>query len=482
MSAPKEKEHLARTLGLWSTIALVVGGVIGSGIFLKPSLMASQLGSPLLLLFVWILAGIITLFGALSNAEVAAMMPETGGQYVFFKKMYGDFVSFLYGWSAFIVINTAGVASIAYVAGTYAEYYISLPRFSTELEQVVYLYIPGIGRIFPLENIGVKLFTIGIILILTFINYRSTKAGAGLQVLFTLIKVASIALLLVGIFTIGDGSAANYITSAASTPEGWALVLAIVAALSGAFWGYDGWNNITFVGGEIKNPQQNIAKSLLIGLLTCITIYALIILAYLFVMDINDLANASFVASDAAQIAMGGIGGILIALMVIFSGIGSTNANVMATARVTFAMAQEKRFFSWTANIHPGFQTPGNALVLHAIWTCLLVLSGSFDMLTDMLIFVSWLFYGLSALGVFILRKKMPNAHRPYKVWGYPFVPGIFVIITLFFLILTLTNDVNNYLTGRAPIINSLFGLLLVVLGTPLYFYFRRNENSKHLF
>lgn len=477
MSVPKEKEQLARTLGLWSTIALVIGGVIGSGIFLKPSLMAAQLGSPTLLLLVWVLAGVITLFGALSNAEVAAMMPETGGQYVFFKKMYGDFVAFLYGWSAFIVINTAGVASIAYVAGTYAEYYISLPRFSREIEQAIYLYIPGIGRIFPLENIGVKSFTIGIILILTFINYRSTKAGAGLQVLFTLIKVASIALLIIGIFTIGKGSTANYINTAAAAPEGWGLILAIVAALSGAFWGYDGWNNITFVAGEIKNPQQNIAKSLLIGLLSCIVIYALIIMSYLFVIDISAMAHTSFVASEAAQLAMGGLGGVLIALLVIFSGIGSTNANIMATARVSFAMAQEKRFFSWTANIHPVFKTPANALALHATWTCLLVLSGSFDMLTDMLIFVSWFFYGLSAFGVFVLRRKMPDTYRPYKVWGYPFVPATFVIITFFFLILTLTNDVTNYLTGRAPIINSLFGLLLVVLGTPLYFYFKKKEN-----
>jgi APA family basic amino acid/polyamine antiporter len=285
-------------------------------------------------------------------------------------------------------------------------------------------------------------------------------------------------LLIFGIFTIGEGSPNNYVTSAATAPEGWALVLAIVAALSGAFWGYDGWNNITFVAGEIKNPQQNIVKSLLIGLLTCIVIYALIIMAYLFVMDISVIASASFVASDAAQFAMGGIGGALIALLVIFSGIGSTNANIMATARVTFAMAQEKRFFSWTANIHPTFQTPANALALHAIWTCLLVLSGSFDMLTDMLIFVSWLFYGLSAFGVFVLRKKMPDTHRPYKVWGYPFVPATFVIITFFFLILTLANDITNYLTGRAPIINSLFGLLLVVLGTPLYFYFKKKERQ----
>ncbi len=435
--------------------------------------MASQLGSPEWLVAVWILGGIVTLFGALSNAEVAAMIPETGGQYVFFQKMYGDFVAFLYGWAAFAVFNTAGVASIAYVAGTYAEYYLSLPRFSSDVEQAFYLYIPFIGKIFPLQNIGVKGLTIAIVIILTYVNFRSTKSGGALQVIFTVVKIGAIVLLIAGIFSFGDGRISNLSMNAINAPQGWALVMAVVAALSGAFWGYDGWNNITFMAGEIHDPQRTIPKSLLFGLLTCMLIYTTISVAYLFVLDINSVAASSFVASDAAQLAMGGIGGGLIALLVIISGIGATNGNILATARVTFAMAQEQRFFRWTSVIHPTYQTPGNALTLHATWTCLLVLSGSFDMLTDMLIFVSWLFYGLSALGVFILRKKMPNAERPYRVWGYPFVPAIFIAITTFFLVVTLYSDINNYLQGNSEVINSLLGLSLVAWGIPLYFYFQ---------
>jgi basic amino acid/polyamine antiporter, APA family len=169
----------------------------------------------------------------------------------------------------------------------------------------------------------------------------------------------------------------------------------------------------------------------------------------------------------------------LIAGMVILSTFGTTNGNILATARVSFAMAQEKRFFAWTGKVHPAFQTPGNALVLHALWTSMLVLSGSFDMLTDMLVFVSWLFYGLSAFGIFILRRKMPDAERPYRVWGYPVVPAIFVLATLVFLILTLYNDISNYRNGISPLINSVFGLLLTGLGVPLYFYFKRSRAAR---
>ncbi len=466
---------LARTFGLSSSISIVVGGIIGSGIFMKPALMASELGSPLLLIVVWVLAGVLTLFGALTNAEVAAMIPETGGQYVFFQKMYGDFVAFLYGWAAFAVFNTAGVASIAFVLATYAEYFIKLPHFSKETEQLIYLFIPGIGKIFPLENMGVKSLTILVVGGLTWVNYRSVESGGRLQVVFTVLKVAAMVFLIFGLLLGGNGKWSNVTTpSTLIHHSGWSMLLAIIAATSGAFWGYDGWNNITFVAGEIKNPQKNIPKSLLIGLLITIITYGLITLAYTYVLPIDQIASSTFVASDATQKVFGLAGGGLIAVLVIVSTFGTTNGNILATARVSFAMAQEKRFFYWVSAVHPRFKTPGNALVLHAIWTSLLVLSGSFDMLTDMLVFVSWLFYGLSAVGIFILRKKMPLAERPYKVWGYPFVPAFFILITFLFLTLTLTNDISNYLSGATPLINSLFGLLLTALGIPLYFYFRR--------
>lgn len=461
---------LSRTFGLWSSVSVVIGGVIGSAIFMKPALMASQLGSPGLLLAVWVVAGIISLFGALSNAEVAAMMPETGGQYIFFQRMYGDFIAFLYGWAAFAVFNTAGVASIAYVLGTYVQYFIDLPRLSPQQEHAVDLYIPFLGHIFPFENIGVKGVTIAVVLLLTAINYRSTRFGGNMLVVFTFLKIAALVLIVLGTLLSGKGQVANFLTSSATVhPQGWALAGALVAATSGAFWGYDGWNNITFVAGEIRNPQVNIPKSLLIGLLTCILIYSAITLSYLYVLPIDAVAGSPLVAADAAQVVLGGIGGAIIALLVIISTFGTTNGNILATARVSFAMAREKQFFEAIGRVHPAFGTPGNALILHGIWTSMLVLSGSFDTLTDMLIFVSWLFYGLSAAGVFILRKKMPDAARPYRVWGYPFIPALFIAFTAVYLVSTLAHDVNAYHTGRAPIINSLFGIALTLLGLPLY-------------
>jgi len=468
---------LKPSFGLWASVSIVIGSIIGSGIFMKPASMAGQLGSPELLIVVWIGAGIITLFGALSNAEVAAMMPETGGQYVFFQKMYGDFFAFLYGWSGFAVLNTAGVASIAYVFGTYVEYFIDLPRLAPDVEKAIEIYIPFIGHIFPFENIGVKSVTIIVVMILTIINCRSTKTGGKLLMLLTFLKIIAIVLVVLGILFSGKGDTIHFFQDSSTINlTGWALVGGIVAATTGAFWGYDGWNNITFVAGEITNPQRNIPRSLLLGISTCIIIYVLVNFAYLYVLPIDEMASSAMVASDAAKIVMGIVGGGIIAMLVLLSTLGTTHGNILATSRISYAMAAEGNFFRSMGKVHPMFGTPANAIFIHGIWTSLLVLSGSFDTLTDMLIFLSYVFYGMSALGIFVLRKKMPLADRPYKVLGYPFVPGIFVLFTVFFLAITLFNDISNYLHGKTEIINSVFGIVLTCLGIPLYWYFRKNK------
>ncbi len=468
-----------RTLSFKTTMAIVVGGVIGSGIFMKPAVMASQLGSPLLLLSVWIVAGCITLFGALSNAEVAAMFPETGGQYVFFKKMYGDAFAFLYGWAAFAVFNTAGNASIAYVCSQYTNYFIALPRFSTVVERSFHVHLPFIGNIFPLENIGVKLLTVSLVVVLSFINYWSVNYGGTLQRILTALKAVAIILLIGGILFSGKGSSHNIVTSLSTMPHGMALISAYMAAIAGAFWAYDGWNNITFVAGEVKDPQRNIPKSLFIGLSFCIVVYALINLAYVYVLPIHTLSISSFVASDAATVVWGTIGGSLIALMVILSTLGTTNANVLATARVTYAMGEENKWFAWAGKPQPRYNTPGNALLLNAAWSIILIFSGSFDMLTDMLIFVSWFFYGMSTLGVFILRTKMKDVERPYKVFGYPIVPLLFVLFVLFFLCSTVYTDVMNYKNGTTEIINSLFGIAITCIGIPVYYLSKKTSINK---
>jgi APA family basic amino acid/polyamine antiporter len=438
---------------------------------MKPASMMSQLGSPVWLLGVWVLAGLITLCGALSNAELATLYPETGGQYVFFDKIFGKRFAFLYGWAALAVFNTGGNASVAYVCSNYAGYFIHLPNFAAATEQAARIHIPLIGDIYPLENFGVKSLTILIIILFTWINYYSLHWGASLQRWLTWIKLVAIAILLLGVIKSSVGSLSHFSQTLPTKPAGWAMVAAWMAALSGAFWGYEGWNNITFVSGEIKEPQRNIPLSLFFGLLICTLVYVSLSAAFVYILSPAAMAGSSWVASDAARLMGGVLGAAIITGMVVVSTLGATNGNILATARVTYALGASNRLFSWAGEIHPRFNTPGNALWLNAIWTILLIISGSFDMLTDMLVFVSWFFYGMSALGVILLRIRMPEAPRPYKVPGYPYIPLIFILFTVCFLVATLVTDVQQYLSGKTHLVNSLLGVAITLLGLPLYYW-----------
>ncbi|HYJ39091.1 MAG TPA: amino acid permease [Chitinophagaceae bacterium] len=471
--------QLQRKIGLWTAVSIVAGSVIGSGIFMKPALMASQLGSPGVLLLVWVVAGILSLFGALIMAEVATLLPETGGQFVFIKEMYSDFMAYLLGWAAFIVINTGGVAAIAFIFSKYFEFFFPLPRFSPEMEQSLVLHIPFIGNILPLEDFGVKSLTILLIVFLSYINYRSVSSSNSLQVIFTFAKVAALIFLVVAIFCSGKGDPGNFIQPSSNfSLSGFPLAVGFIAATSGAFAAYDGWGNLASVAGEIINPAKNIARSFIIGMFLCMGVYLLVNVAYLFVMNVDTMAGSKLVAANALQISVGGIAAGLISAMIMISCFGASNVNVMACPRITFTMARNGYFFNWAGKVHPRFQTPGNAIWLHAAWSSLLVISGSFDMLTDMFVFVSWLFYGIIAVGLFILRRKMKDKPRTYKVWGYPIVPAVFIMFTAFFLCLTVYNDVKNYVEGKTPIINSLLGLGLTLAGIPLYFYFKRRRRE----
>jgi APA family basic amino acid/polyamine antiporter len=475
---------MLQKLGLYTTIAIVIGAVIGSGIFKKPAIMASQLGSPEILLLVWLVAGIITFFGALTNTEIAGMITETGGQYIYFKKMYGDFVAYLYGWPMFAVVQAGSIASITYVFAEYTQYFILLPRLSEATEKAFELYIPFIGYIYPLQNLGVKLLAIFAINFLSAVNYYGVKFGGGIAAFFTTMKVVAILALVIIGFAFGNGSFDNFTTaSQIVSHSGWGMVLAFTAALSGAFWAYDGWNNITYIAGEVKQPQRNIPLGLFWGTIIVIAVYFLINLAYLYILPIDIMAQSTLVAADAAKAVMGNMGGGFIAAAVMISTFGTSNGTIMVSARVYYAMAEKHVFFPSLGTIHPKFRTPSTSLIVQSIWTSLLILSGTFDTLTDMLIFVSWIFYGMGAAGIFVLRKKMPAAERPYKVWGYPVVPAIFVVFSFFFIVLTLYNDINNYIlnnfaAGEPRIIKSVFGLLFVAIGIPLYVYFKKQNKE----
>jgi len=478
--ASKAKTDLVRGLGLLTATSVVVGSMIGSGIFKKPGLMASQLGSPRLLMLVWVLAGLMTLCGSLTNAEIGGIFPATGGQYYFFNKIYGKFFAFIFGWAIFAVVQTSSIGSIAYIFGESAGHLVNLPHFSPEIEKAWVIHLPYIGNIFPLADIGTKLVAIGLMAFLTVVNVLGLLLGGSVQNALTLLKLIAIgAIILFAVFT-PMGSLEHFSETLASTPKtSFAIFAAFIGAMSGAFWAYDGWNNVTYIAGEIKNPQKNLPRSLFLGTVTVITVYVLINLAYIYVLPIEIMAKSRLVASDMARLSMGAVGERFVIITILLSTFGSCNGSLMSSARVYFAMAREKMFFSPIGKVSPRHHTPANSLILQFFWSSLLVLSGTFDMLTDMLIFVTWIFYGMGALGVFILRHKMPDIERPYKVWGYPWVPGIYIASAFIFLIQTLYNDITNYISGAAPLINSLFGIVLVLLGTPLYFYFTKKTPSE---
>jgi APA family basic amino acid/polyamine antiporter len=474
---------LLPALGLFSTTMIVVGAVIGSGIFRKPGTMAAELighgvGMPELLLAVWVLAGVITLFGALTNAEVASMIPETGGQYVYFERMYGPFAGYLYGWAVFIVIQTGSIASIAYIFAEYAGQYFHLPQLPANIAAISFT-LP-IGTFQPFADIGLKMVAALLIIALTVVNYLGVRIGGNVQNFFTMAKVAAIVTLIVLTFVAPEvGSAQNLVAdSRLHAPRvGWlALALGIAGALQGAFWAYDGWNNITYIAGEVRRPRTTIPRALVAGMTVIISVYLLMNLAYIYVLPIDVMASSSLVASDVAERIVTG-GGSLIAAAVMLSTVGTVNGTILASARVYFSMARHNVFPRFLGRAHPRFHTPAASLTMQCIWSVLLLFSGTFDSLTDTLIFVSWIFYAAGAFGLFVLRRRYPNAERPYRVPGYPWVPAVFVLFAVGFLTLTVYGDVSEYLVaraaGRPAVINSAFGLFLVAMGIPIYLFYR---------
>jgi APA family basic amino acid/polyamine antiporter len=468
---------LLPALGLFTITMIVIGGVIGSGIFRKPGIMAAQVGSPELLLGVWLLAGIITLFGALTNAEVAAMIPETGGQYIYYERMYGPFVAYLYGWSVFAVIQTGSIAAVAYVFAECAAQFFSLPEASPALAAFK-IHLPFIGDVLPFRECGEKSLAAVLVCLLTAVNYIGVKFGGAVQNLFTVAKVAAMLSLVLAAFLVPNvGKLANLTAdSAFIRPQGLALVAAIVAAMQGAFWAYDGWNKLTYIAGEMKDPERNLPRGLILGMLFVTTIYMLMTLTYVYALPIDEMAKTKLVAADVAEKCFAG-GGRWIAAAVMISTLGAANATILATARVYFAMARRNVFPQFLARAHPRFHTPAASLIVQGVWTVLLLFSGTFDILTDTLIFVSWIFYAASAFGIFVLRRKEPSTPRPYKVPGYPVVPWLFILFAILYLVFTIYNDFASYraatAAGKAALLNCAFGLFLVLLGTPIYFFYR---------
>ena len=457
---------LSRTLGLRYVIVVVIANILGSGVYKKVAPMAAELHSSGWVLIAWLLGGIITLFGALSNAEVAGLLADTGGEYAYFKTIYNRFFAFIFGWSLFTVIQTAAISSLAYVFAQSLNGLLRLPAIFPELST---FSIAGI--FFPFADFTVKLTAIFLIILLTWINTRGVKTGAGLSN-FILILV------FVGIFTIiffGLNSSHAFIAqniNLQTTNHLPVTVSAVFTAMLSAFWGYQGWAAIGFIGGEVKDAKRNIPKGIAVGVFIVITLYLLINTTYLSLLPITTLekinqAGNQIAAIEAVKTFWGSSGGIFISILVLITTLGCTHATILASARPYFAMAQEGLFFPKVAKLNQA-QAPVNSLIYQGVWACLLVLSGTFDQLTDMIVFAVFIYYGATALGVFILRRKMPDAERPYKVWGYPIVPAVVVLFCAGLFVNTF------YSRPREAVL----GTILMLTGVPMYWWFTRKSKQ----
>lgn len=466
--APFHPSGLLTKLGLYTAVLIVISSMIGSGVFKKAAPMAVDLQSGGILLLCWVIAGVITLIGSATNAEVAGLIAEPGGQYCYFKEMYGKAFAFLYGWSCFSVIQSASIASIAYVFAESVNAMIPLPHLSDSLESISIL-----GIFYPLQSFGVKALTIVTIIFLTTANYLGVVFGGFISNLFTTLKVIGILIIIFLGVTMSGGSVSNIAplgqSATAVYDSSLGLFGAMFAAMLGAFWAYDGWNNIGYLGGEVKNPKRNIPLALFTGVGIVMAVYLLTNFVYLYVMPVNEIIEVAkqentIIAVEVMRKFMGNGGAMFISILIMISTFGTTNGTILASSRIYFAMAKDHLFFRSAGNVHPVFKTPYTSLIIQGIWSCLLVLSGTFDQLTDMLIFASFIFYGAGAYGVFILRRKLKDTPRPYKAIGYPVLPLIFVLFCATLVLVTIIQNPRD--AG--------IGLALVLSGVPFYAVWRK--------
>lgn len=437
--APQSRERtpaqLPRRLSLVDSIAIVVGCMIGGGIFLVPNLVARSLPSMPWIMGVWLLAAVISFFGALACAELGAALPFTGGQYVFLREAYGPLAAFLCGWSFFTVARSAQVAWLSVVFSLYVSYLI------------------------PLGPLSSKLLSLAVLLLFTWVNYRGVKLGAMVQNSFTAAKVVGVMIIVSAALLLGT-RAEHYAATSVPNISLSSFGVALIACLLG----YDGWVQLSFVAGEIRNPKRNVLRALTIGTLAVAAIYLLANVAYSRVLSISEIAASEHVGADATARVLGTAGGSLISLIILLSVLGTLNGCFLTIPRVYFAQAADGLFFRRFADIHPVYGTPGFAILAQCLWSAVLVLTGSYESLIDYSLFGIWVFYGLMIAAVIVLRRTQPDLPRPYRMWGYPVTPLVFLAITLWFLI-------NMLVTRPGP---AFAGLGLILTGVPAYLLWKR--------
>ncbi|MCX7769254.1 MAG: amino acid permease [Flavobacteriales bacterium] len=467
----KSNPQLIRAFGLFTAVLFVMGSIIGSGVFKKIAPMSAELGSAGLILGAWAAAGLITLLGALSNAEVGGLIAEPGGQFVYFRHMYGLPFAFFYGWATLAVIQSATAAGVAYVFAESLNALVLLPRLPQNVEAL------DLGGVFqPFANSGVKGCTIALLLILTAINYRGVKLGGWVLKIFASTVIVCIFLIAALCLAKGKGHPLTDFRFLPSSKEASqaGLFASFFTAMLSAFWAYEGWITVTYLGGEIRNPHRNIPLALTFGTLGVIAVYLMINAAYLyaeppsFFQAVNAREN-QIAAVEVVRSLIGDRGAVIVIVLILLSTFSCTNTTFMGAPRVYFAMAREGLFPAIFGLVHPRYRTPHVAVLIQGVWSSVLVLSGTFDQLTDMLVFAAFIFYGMGALGVFVLRRKMPDAPRPYKVIGYPVVPLAFVLFCATLVFISILERPREAAIGMA----------LIASGIPVYAYYFRKRKSQ---
>ena len=454
-------QQLHRTINLKFAIVFVIANIIGSGVYKKVAPMAAELNSGTLVLLCWLAGGIITLFGALSVAELAAMMPHSGGEFNYHKRIYNRFFAFTYGWASYTVIKTGTIASLAYVFAQSLHQIINGPELWPSLSQINLF-----NTFYPFQSLNVKLTAIALILILTLFNTMGIRIGVKLSATILGLVLAGIATIVV----LGVASPQASVTRITESNAGFNISTFLTAMLS-AFFAYEGWNGVAYVGGEVKNPHKNIPWSLAIGVFAVIAIYLVVDATYLSVLSISELKEVylsqnKIAAVEAVRKVAGNGGALSISILIVITTFGCLHASIVSNSRIYYAMASEGLFFKKAARINSR-SAPAASLWMQGIWSSLLVMSGTFDQLTDMLIFAAFIFYGATALGVIILRFKAPDEPRPYKVWGYPFIPAIFFLFSICLVF-------NSIFTRPRE---AAIGLSLIAIGVPFYYWFNKQNN-----
>jgi basic amino acid/polyamine antiporter, APA family len=447
------RPELARELGVSHASAVVVGTIIGSGIFLVPAEMMQAVGSARLVYLAWLVGGLLSFFGALTYAELGAMKPQAGGEYVYVRDAYGPLGGFLYGWTWFVIAKPASVATIATglvrILGTFS----------------IFSFFPEKAISFPVTVTWGQLVAIAAAILISLLNYLGVKKAGEFQLIFTLLKVAIILGIVIVCFS-GAGSAAgrgwsNFATTFTGAKGG---IAGFMAALVAALWAYDGWNDLNMVAGEVKQPGRNIPIALIAGVATVGVLYVLVNAGVQYVLPSSAIAASPRPASDAVALVMGHLGASVVSAGMAISMLVTLNGTIMSGARVPYAVARDGYFFSALAEVHPRFHTPSAALLMQVVLSIVLLLLGAnFRQLFSLTIFAEWLFYMIAGSTIFVFRRREPNAERPYRMFGYPVIPAIFIAAAALLL----------YYTFRSDWPNSFYGVLVILAGVPVFAWFR---------